>query len=178
MYYFFVLPVIALVLGLCGTFDMVKTKTKETAVAFCVLFLLASAAQAQSVSPLVVECGKKCSGSFTVSNLGVLPMAVVVEPYSFRLGPGSETILRPLDKTVELELAETSTRIGPHSDHTFDYTMRCNAYPCLVALTTGMVVGHTAEGIAIRVVIPHIIYNCSTAKNCRKDSRLAAGLAK
>src|SRR5215472_11001069 len=81
---------------------------------------------AQSVSPLVVECSHKCAGSFTVSNDMVQPMAVVVEPYSFSLGPDSETLYRPLDKTVELTLNEMTARVGPHSAHTFDYSMKCS----------------------------------------------------
>ena len=145
---------------------------------FNVAFVLGSAVRgwSQTVSPLVVECGRKCSGSFVVTNEGVQPMAVVVEPFSFSLSHEGNSLFRALDKTVEVQLNEMTARIGPHSEHEFDYSMRCSAEPCLVALTTGMIVGHTEEGIAIRLVIPHIVYQCSKGKDCRKSVRLAAGL--
>ncbi len=139
--------------------------------------ILASMAAAQTVSPIVVECGKKCRGSFTVSNANIKPAAVTVEPASFSLSPQTgASIFRPLDSTAQVSLSETSARVGPQSDHEFDYEITCSAYPCLVAFQTGMVIGHTVEGIAIRLVIPHIVYVCEKSKDCRANARKAAGL--
>lgn len=143
---------------------------------FCALFLSTTALFGQSVSPLVVECGKRCSGSFTVSNDGLRPMSVVVEPYSFSLSPKSETLFRQLDSTVTVELSETSARVGPKSEHTFDYDIHCQQLPCMVAITSGMVIGHTVEGLAVRLVVPHIVYVDEKGKGARARLRLQAGL--
>lgn len=146
-----------------------------------ILILIAALASpalfAQTISPVIVECGRKCSGQFTVTNNGIEPLAVVVEPFSFSLDKESgNSLFRPLDKTVEVELNDMSAKIGPRSDHTFDYKMKCGAPPCLVTLATSMVVGHTQEGMAIRVVLPHVVYQCDKAKACRANARKDAGL--
>ena len=39
-----------------------------------------------------------------------------------------------------------------------------------------MVVGHTAEGILVRVQLAHTIYACEKQKNCRKKVLAAAGV--
>lgn len=147
---------------------------------FLILLSVAASAQtiyAQAVSPIVVECGKKCRGEFTVSNGSIKPLAVTVEPSSFSLNPETgKSIFRPLDSTALVTMNETSARIGPQSEHSFDYEVKCGAPPCLVALQTGMIVGHTVEGVQIRVIIPHIVYVCDRSRDCRKNARLAAGL--
>jgi hypothetical protein len=144
--------------------------------AFFFAALFVSSAHGQSVTPLVVECGSKCKGSFTVSNDGVQPMSVVVEPYTFTLSSDGQTEFHPLDPSVQVAISETSTRVGPHDAHDFDYDIHCVKRPCLVAVTTGMVVGRTKEGIVLRLVIPHIVYVCDKAHDCRKGVRHEAGL--
>jgi hypothetical protein len=39
-----------------------------------------------------------------------------------------------------------------------------------------MVVGHTPEGILVRVQLAHTIYACEKQKDCRKQVRAAAGV--
>jgi hypothetical protein len=39
-----------------------------------------------------------------------------------------------------------------------------------------MVLGHTAEGILVRIQLAHTIYTCDKQKNCRKKVRAAAGV--
>lgn len=141
-----------------------------------ILILMCAPAFAQSMSPLVVECPKHCKGSFTVSNGGIKPMAVVVEPLSFSLGPDGGSIFRLLDSGVEVNLAETSARVGPMESHEFDYELRCGNPPCLVAIRAAMNVGHTAEGIQVRVLVPHIVYMDAKARGARERARKAAGL--
>lgn len=133
-------------------------------------------AMGQTLSPLVVECGPKCRGSFVVSNESVRPMATVIEPLSFSLGPDGKTVYRVLDSTVKVNLNEYSARIGPKDNREFDYEIICSQAPCLVALRAEMNLGHTDTGLEVRGLIPHIIYQCEKSKNCRKNIRLAAGL--
>lgn len=134
-------------------------------------------ARAQTVSPLVVECSKKCDGSFTVSNGSVAALVVTVEPFQVSLAPDGHSLFKPLDPGTEVVLNQSSARVGPLSDYTFDYKVRCATQPCMVGLASGMMVGKTPQGLAIRLVVPHIIYSCDKAKGCRAGTRLAAGLA-
>lgn len=63
-------------------------KILKVAVLEMILFALAGAAFAaygQTVSPVIGECGRKCKGEFTITNNGLAPLAVTVQPFSFRL---------------------------------------------------------------------------------------------
>jgi hypothetical protein len=141
-----------------------------------ILAFLATPVLAQTISPVVVECGKHCSGQFTVTNNGIVPLAVIVQPVSFSLNSAGGSVFRPLDATVQLTLNDMSARIGPLGAHTFDYNLKCSTTPCLVTFLSSMTVGHAQGGIAIRVILPHVLYSCAKAKDCRKDVRLQAGL--
>lgn len=142
-----------------------------------VLAMLALRGYTQTISPAIVECAaKKCNGAFTITNNGITPLTATVEPHSFALGGDGGTILRPLDPTVDLQLDEMSSRIGPQAGHTFAYKLRCKQTPCLVNLNVAMTGNHTDEGIAVRIVLPEVIYACDKAKHCRSDVRFAAGL--
>jgi hypothetical protein len=132
---------------------------------------------AQTVSPIIVECGKKCSGEFSITNNGLTPLAVSVEARSFSLDTLGHARNRPLDAGVDLKLEEGSARISPKGTHTFAYQLKCAVPPCSVALLSSMVVGHTAEGILVRVQLAHTVYSCEKQKDCRKQVRAAAGVA-
>jgi hypothetical protein len=141
--------------------------------------VLALRGYTQTISPAIVECSaKKCNGEFTITNNGILPMTVTVEPHSFALGSDGGTILRTLDPTVDLQLDEMAARLGPQAAHTFGYKLRCKQMPCLVNLNVALSGNHTDEGIAVRIILPHVIYGCDKAKDCRAGVRKAAGLAR
>ena len=138
-----------------------------------------SAASAQTVSPILNECGKKCSGTFTIQSNVLIPMAVTVEPYSFSLDKAGKH-LRPLDSTTHVKLSETSARLGPKETHEFSYKIICDSLPCSVAFLSGMIVGHTQVSqdnpvLAIRLILDHSVYACARQKNCRKSIIAASG---
>jgi hypothetical protein len=137
---------------------------------------LGLAVSAQTVSPIIVECGKKCRGEFSITNNGLTPLAVTVEARSFGLDTLGHATNRPLDPGVELKLDEGSARISPKGTHTFGYQLKCSVPPCSVALLSSMVVSHTAEGILVRVQLAHTVYICEKQKDCRKKVRAAAGV--
>jgi hypothetical protein len=134
------------------------------------------AASAQTVSPIIVECGKKCRGEFSITNNALTPLAVTVEARSFSLDTVGRATNRPLDPAVDLKLAEGSAPIAPKGVHTFTYQLNCVSPSCSVVLLSSMVVGHTAEGILVRVQLAHTIYACEKQKNCRKKVLAAAGV--
>ena len=133
------------------------------------LLLLAFAApmfaQSVTISPVVQECGKKCSGQFSIQNGGIKPLAVTVEAARFVFKNG-QRVTQPIGTTVQL--SETSARIPPMSDHTFDFKVRCEELPCGVQISVIAVMGHTNDGLQIRGVLPETIYSCSAQKDCRK----------
>lgn len=135
-----------------------------------------AAASAQTVSPVIVECGKKCRGQFTVSNASIQPMSVVVEPRSFTLESTGQPTYKPLDATTILKLSEASARIAPKGQHTFGYEVHCEKFPCALTLYSATVVGHTDEGVAVKAWVPHTVYVCEKAKGCRDSVRRAAGV--
>jgi len=134
------------------------------------------AASSQTVSPIIVECGKKCRGEFSIINTGLAPLAVTVEARSFSLDTLGHATNRPLDPGVDLKLEEGSARISPKSTHTFGYQLKCSLPPCSVALISSMIVGHTDAGILVRVQLAHTVYICEKQKDCRKKVRAAAGV--
>jgi uncharacterized protein (UPF0212 family) len=140
------------------------------------LLFLGLSVSAQTVSPVIVECGKKCSGAFSVTNNGLTPLAVTVEARSFSMDTQGHATYRTLDAAADLKLDEGSARIAPKGIHTFSYELKCSAVPCSVTLLSSMVVGRTADGIMVRVQLPHTVYACEKQKDCRKSVRAAAGI--
>jgi hypothetical protein len=138
--------------------------------------LFGLAVSAQTISPIIAECGKKCRGEFSVTNNGLTALAVTVEARSFSLDTLGHATNRLLDPGVELKLEEGSARISPKGTHTFGYQLHCAVPPCSVALLSSMVVGHAAEGILVRVQLAHVVYICEKQKDCRKKVRAAAGV--
>src|ERR1700721_2161249 len=106
------------------------------------------------------ERGRKCRGEFSITNNGLLPMAVTVEAHSFSLDTAGHATNRALDPTVDLKLEEGSARISPRGTHTFGYQLKCAVETCSVALVSSMVVGRTPQGILVRVQLAHTIYAC------------------
>ena len=149
---------------------------KSLALVLFELLFLGLSVSAQTVSPVIVECGKKCSGAFSVTNNGLTPLAVTVEARSFSMDTQGHATYRTLDEAADLKLDEGSARIGPKGIHTFSYQLKCSAVPCSVTLLSSMVVGHTADGILVRVQLPHTVYACEKQKDCRKSVRAAAGI--
>src|SRR5580692_5671021 len=89
---------------------------------------------AQTVSPMIVECGKKCRGEFSITNNGLTPLAVTVEARSFSLDTLGRARNRPLDPGVDLKLEEGSARISPKGTHAFGYQLKCSVPPCSVTI--------------------------------------------
>jgi len=143
---------------------------------FTILFLMfATTVAAQSMSPVITECGKKCSDEFTVTNNGLKPLKAVVTAYSFDPKVGSRAT-RPLDPTVHVRLKDMATVIPIKGSHIFAYKIACDKYPCLVNFFADLSVGHTDSGLAVVIRLPHVVYQCESAKNCRDGVRKAAGL--
>ena len=146
----------------------------RTAVSVLIFLSFSFICAAQEVSPPINECGHKCSGEFSVKNNGLTPFLVTVEAHSFSISKTRTPILRALDTGVSVRFSETSARLGPKAIHAFDYKVKCSQYPCLIQILSSMVVGHTPNGTAVRLQIPHVVYVCDKEKNCRNNAILSA----
>jgi hypothetical protein len=153
-----------------------KTRMKIKSTFLLVIFTTV-AAHAQTVGPLITECGPKCSGAFKIQNDGFSPMTFTIEPASMRFDPGApKPTHTPLNPGVTVRLSQSSGRLGPKEMRAIDFTVRCEVLPCAVQLLTGFVGGHTINGIAMRLVIPHSVYVDSKAKGARQRILVAAGI--
>src|SRR5260370_19020694 len=87
------------------------------------LFLLSCAAQ--TVSPVISEFkGKTAKGEFNVTNNGLKPLDVTVEPLSFSVDKDGQPHYRPLDvATTHLKMDSFSVRVGVRQSHTFFYSV-------------------------------------------------------
>jgi hypothetical protein len=129
-------------------------------------------AHGQTISPVVQECGRKCSGTFKLTNNGLDPMAVIVTSQSFTIVNGKQVF----GDAASVTLSETSARIGPKQAHDFDVKIRCLQTPCAVQLSVAMMLGHTVEGLAVRGILPEVFYVCDKSKDCRKKTLMAGGV--
>lgn len=150
-------------------------KTRNLAVLFIVLLFTSGVAHCQTISPVVSEYGKKAAGSFLVQNNTLSPMAVVVESYSWSADSTGQHF-RKLDPSVHVELSETSARLSPKEIHQFDYKVKCDQLPCTFSFLAGMIVGHTADGMQVRLILPHTVYVCDKQKDCRRHVLDSFGL--
>lgn len=156
-------------------FNYVQERLTQVMKVFILALVFGSLAHGQTISPVVSEYGKKANGSFVMKNNGLQAQTVTVTVRSFSVGASTPT-LRPLDASVHVDLSEMSARVQPGQDHEFTYRITCDAYPCPVMFLVGITNGHTADGLAVRLVLSHAVYLCQRAKNCRADLLRAAGV--
>jgi hypothetical protein len=136
------------------------------------VFLSVAALHAQTVSPISTECAaKKCSGVLTVTNNGIVPLAVNVEAFSVDYAEPEKANLNALGPGVHLELAERSARVPPKSPHDFSWSLKCDTVPCAVGLAAIMAAGHTSDGIQVRIELLSGVFLCQKQKGCRDSIR-------
>lgn len=137
---------------------------------FIALFCLQGAVWAQSISPVVQECGRKCSGEFVVTNNEVIPMATTVDLFAFTYVEGKPRY-GPLPAGMHVEMSETSARIPPRASHEFAYRIRCDTLPCAVGIQWSMVHGHVDGGVVTGLRFITTVYQCEKQRGCRDSVR-------
>ena len=141
------------------------------------LLILAPAAHAQGISPVISEArGPHVRGEFTVTNLQLVPVAVVIDPLTFSMDAKGNETYRPLPAGIDVKLDSTSTRLSPKQSYVFGYDIRCSSLPCVVHFQASLTGLHTREGIAISVRVPSIVYICEKQKDCRANVRKGWGV--
>jgi len=122
------------------------------------LLLLAVAAAAQTVSPVIVEYREKASGSFQVYNDSFVPLAVILEPRSFSVDVRGRPTFRPLDPEIRVDLSETSFRVGPQQTFTIFYKARSTRLPAWFTIYATITGPQTPTGIKLVLELPHTVY--------------------
>lgn len=120
--------------------------------------VLAAAAGAQTISPVIVEFREKARGSFSITNDAFVPVNVVLEPRSFSVDDKGEPVFRPLDKEVKIEFSATSFRIGPQQSYTVFYKAESLRLPCWFSVYATVTGATTPTGLQLVVELPHTVY--------------------
>jgi hypothetical protein len=133
---------------------------------WAVLLLLCCGATAQTISPVIVECGLKCSGEFTLKNNSTKPIIALLDVYSFKVVDG-KPVDQLLNSGTKVDLDSKSARISPLGEHVFAYRIFCDQEPCMTQILAGFAAGKTKDGTLIMVRLPETIYSCRKQKGCR-----------
>jgi hypothetical protein len=130
----------------------------RTALIATILALAATSARAQVVAPPVVEHAQRAASSFEVSNQGLTPLAVVLEPFSFWVDTLGEVHYAPFDSAgVQLKLSTMSLRLPPRATYAVQYEARSEKLPAWFVVTSTFA-GPRTQGINVRLQLPHVVY--------------------
>lgn len=149
---------------------------------FTLVFLLAGLARCcrgQSISPLYMECSvHHCAGRFNVGNNGVVPLVATIDPHGLEYRRGQHMpVITPLRPWEHVQTSASSVRIPPKQTREVDYQVNCDTVPCAVAMSASMTAQiHVNGGIQARVILFSEMFVCEKAKNCRANTKRAAGL--
>jgi hypothetical protein len=140
--------------------------------------LIGATCYGQTLAPLHAEHstkpGKTVRGSFQVQNNNLTPEALVIEARDLQLDVKGGHF-GPLPPTTTVTLSQSSARLGPKQILQIDYKVTCQNLPCNVSIANGFSVGHTADGIEVKLVLPFSVY-LAHSKHPRQDALHAAGL--
>jgi hypothetical protein len=115
-------------------------------------------AQAQSISPIIVEYQGKGAGKILLTNDTLTPLVVVLEPESFSIAPDGKAIYRPLDPGIHVELSTTSVRLMPQQQYYVFYKTRADSLPAWYTIYATFSPARSGPGLTVRVMLPHTVY--------------------
>lgn len=115
-------------------------------------------ARAQTISPVIVEYQGKASGRFQVMNDSDVPLAVVLEPESFKVDSQGQPTFFPLDPNVHLELSTTSFRLAAHQTYIVFYKASAASLPAWFTIYATITGKRTTQGIELAIHLPHTVY--------------------
>jgi hypothetical protein len=114
---------------------------------------------AQSVSPPIAEYKERARSSFQLHNGSLFPITVVLDVNGFDITERGEVMDAPFDTTrVHLKLSATSFRIPARGTYTVFYEATGDSLPAWFNILSGMTGLRSANGLNVRVLLPHIVY--------------------
>lgn len=136
------------------------------------MLLLAASAPgaAQTISPPIVEYTERASASFQVTNNTLTPLVVVLDVRGFVVREDGALVDVPLDTArLKVQLSEMSFRLPARGTRTIFYEARADTAPAwfhVIATFTG---GRAANGLNLRIELPHVVYLNQRAALDRRD---------
>ncbi len=141
---------------------------------FCAV-IASAASWAQTVRPVVNELGNPAKGRVEYVNDSLTPLNVVLEAKSFTVSETGEIAYRPLDPDVHLKLSATSFRIQPQQTYYVFYeasSPQSATWFVIYASFSGFPF-RTAQGMNVRLLLPHTVYLLPKQSVERPDVRIA-----
>lgn len=148
---------------------------KKHFLAVALILGFASISSAQTVSPVISESVEVAKNQVTITNDGLTPYVVTMEPLSFDVS--NDTAIqsfRPLDPGITVKYSETSFRLAAKSSHVVRYEAHCSTTPCwfinFATLTQPQVKLVSADAGVMRIALhlPNVCYIYSK-KPVQKD---------
>ncbi len=115
-------------------------------------------AQAQTISPIIVEYHQKGSGKILLTNDTLTPLMVVLQPESFSITPDGKAIYRPLDRGIHVELSTTSLRLMPKQQFYVFYKTSADSLPAWYTIYATFSPAQASNGLTVRIMLPHTVY--------------------
>jgi hypothetical protein len=125
-----------------------------------VIFLITGNAilSAQTTQPVIVEYAGKADGKIEITNNTLSPMAVILEPKSFSIGPDGRGIFRDLDKGIHLKLSSMSLQLYPKQTYYVFYKATADKLPAWFTVYVTFSSLRHSEGLDVRLMLPHTVY--------------------
>ena len=129
---------------------------------FAVICLLvaifARSGEGQLVSPPVVEYAAAAQSTFGITNQGLTPMSVVLEPFAFWVDTLGEIHYSAFDAgAVKLKLSTMSVRLPPRATYSVGYEASAAKLPAWFVITASFA-GPRTQGLNVRLQLPHVVY--------------------
>jgi hypothetical protein len=137
-----------------------RTLRKSGLAGLILLFVVNTAAPAQTVRPVINELNNPAKGHVEYVNDSLVPLNVVLEAKSFTVSETGEITYRPLDPNIHLKLSTTSFRIQPQQTYYVFYEASSPQTPSwfvLYASFSGFPF-RTAQGMNVKLQLPHTVY--------------------
>ena len=123
------------------------------------LLLWSRLAAAQSVSPPIAEYKERARSSFQLSNGSLFPVTAVLEVKGFDITDRGEVVDLPIDSTrLHVKLSAMSFRIPARGAYTVFYEANGDTLPAWFNVLSAMSGLRSANGLNVRVLLPHVVY--------------------
>ncbi len=161
-------------LGPPSKLEAMRQRARQAVSRALCLLLFALPAAAQTVRPVLTEHGEKARGKFELVNDTLEPLNVVLDARSFNVSDHGDVSYRPLDKSIHLKLSAMSFRIPPQQSYWVFYEATADQNPAWFVIYASFT-GYgfkTAEGMNVRLQLPHTVYLLPKGKVQKQDLNL------
>lgn len=114
---------------------------------------------AQAIDPPIATYDGRARGSILIANTTLFPVSFVLETKSFAIACSGDVAFAPLDTArIHVTLSAMSGRIAAKQRVRVFYDASADSLPAWFAIIAGFTGSAPAEGLSMRVELPHIVY--------------------